>query len=52
MKSKIGKARFWVRGLAISPHFWERVFPLEFSEKKTGGKSWAGPPTSLENVGA
>jgi hypothetical protein len=48
-KSKIGEARFWVRGLAISPpkfsHFWERVFPLELSEKKTGRNSWAGPPT-------
>jgi hypothetical protein len=37
-KSKIGKARFWVRGLAISPpnffEFWERAFLLEFSEKK------------------
>ncbi len=49
-KSKIGTARFWVRGLAISPpkffYFWERAFPLEFSEeKKTRGNSWAGPPT-------
>jgi hypothetical protein len=37
-KSKIGKVRFWVRGLAISPpnffDFWERAFPLEFSEEK------------------
>jgi hypothetical protein len=39
-KSKIGKARFWVRGLVISPpifYFWERAFPLEFSEKKLAG---------------
>jgi hypothetical protein len=37
-KSKIGEARFWVRGLAISPtkffNFWERAFSLEFSEKQ------------------
>jgi hypothetical protein len=37
-KSKIGKARSWVRRLAISPpiffDFWEIAFPLEFSEKK------------------
>jgi hypothetical protein len=37
-KSKIGKVRCRVLGLTISPPnfliFWERTFPLEFSEKK------------------
>jgi hypothetical protein len=36
-KLKIGKARFWVHGLAISPpkffNFGERAFLLEFYKK-------------------
>jgi hypothetical protein len=46
-KSKIGEARFWVRGLAISPpkflDFWESAFPLEFSEIFPPGEKLIAP---------
>ena len=48
-KSKIGEARFLLRGLAISPpgfsRFCKRVFPPDFfRKKKNGGNSWGPPP--------
>jgi hypothetical protein len=45
-KSKIGKVRFWVRGLTISPPDFNSCFlRARFLRwEKIGGNSWAGPP--------
>ena len=47
-KSKIGEARFLLRGLAISPpgfsRFCKRVFPPDFFEKKKLAGTLGGHP--------
>jgi hypothetical protein len=54
-KSKIGEARFWVRGLAISPpkisSFERERSRLNFQKKKkSGGRRPTGPPTIVKDV--